>query len=362
MKATTCFGLICISLVAVKATAQVFIGLQNAPNSVNSYPALSGDGSTVVGKTGNTAMRWRVGTGLEAIPLSQSEGYASDVSHNGSVLAGNFQNSVIGHPAFGYSPSGEFPVPLNTFGVRVSSDGSTIAGSVTTPTGSYKARLYKPLTNTIIDLPSGVVPPGGVYFSPRPIVVTGISQNGQSVVGTASVLIGNPTEDFAPYLWNESTGTRYVTRNDGSRFLGFGADISDNGMVALVGENGVGSSGSPLYLYLGVGLLQPLGFNAVNGSPRLSGSGQTIVSYQTVWQEGVGARPLTTVLTQAGCNFAGGTNLTVTDVNFDGTVLTGNGTHLGVTEAWYAVIPAPGGVVTLVMCGGVMGARRRRVG
>lgn len=87
-----------------------------------------------------------------------------------------------------------------------------------------------------------------------------------------------------------------------------------------------------------------------------------MITFQTVWQEGIGARPLTTVLTQAGCNFSGWTNLTVTDVNFDGTVLTGNGTHLGVTEAWYAVIPAPGGVVGLVVCGGVMGGRRRRVG
>lgn len=226
------------TLVAGRAGAQVFVGLQNAPNNAFAAPSVSGDGTTVVGKAGSIMMRWRVSTGLEAIPLSRSESQALDVSHNGSVIAGNFQDDTVGYLAFGYSSTGEFSVPFRG-GVRISADGSTFAGNARAE--PYRAQVFQNATNTTTTIPAGMAPPGVVYFNPVPSDVGGVSANGMRVVGTSLGSIeGGPSGRNMPmpFIWDSLTGTRYITNNDGSRFLGPGLDMSDDGTVALVGGMG----------------------------------------------------------------------------------------------------------------------------
>ncbi len=99
--------------------------------------------------------------------------------------------------------------------------------------------------------------------------------------------------------------------------------------------------------------------NVSLANPALSGDGNTIVSLDKIWSVGTGVQPLTTVLTNAGCNFSGWSGLIATGVNFDGNTLCGYGTDpAGLTEGWYATIPAPGAaapLAVLLLCG-----RRRR--
>ncbi len=78
------------------------------------------------------------------------------------------------------------------------------------------------------------------------------------------------------------------------------------------------------------------------------------------WTETTGEVALTTVLTNAGCNFSGWSSVFATDISFDGRALCGYGTNpTGQTEAWYATIPAPSSVGAILMLS-IAHARRRR--
>ncbi len=106
-------------------------------------------------------------------------------------------------------------------------------------------------------------------------------------------------------------------------------------------------------------LVPGLSVNVGLGVPTLSGDGNTIVSLDKVWSVSAGVQPLTTVLSDAGCNFSGWSGLVATGVDFDGNTLCGYGTDpAGLTEAWYATVPTPTSALPLLAL--PLLSRRRR--
>ncbi|GEM_PF-1393429 len=74
-----------------------------------------------------------------------------------------------------------------------------------------------------------------------------------------------------------------------------------------------------------------------------------------------GLQRIENVLTDAGCNFTGCTNLLTTDTSSNGLTLCGYGTNpAGRTEAWYATIPAPSSAALLGLCSLAFTQRRAR--
>ena len=97
------------------------------------------------------------------------------------------------------------------------------------------------------------------------------------------------------------------------------------------------------------------------GEPKVSDDGNAIIALREFWSPGTGVISLTQLLTQAGCNFTGWTNLSAIDISGDGLTIAGNGTNpLGQSQGWVATVPGPGVGVMMVGAGAMVGSRRRR--
>jgi hypothetical protein len=149
-----------------------------------------------------------------------------------------------------------------------------------------------------------------------------------------------------------------LTLSGGGYIHGYALDASSTGSVIIASAGGT----TPLFRWEADTDLVPVPGMPANlefSNPRLSGDGNTIISADKVWNISTGTQDLTALLTSAGCNFSGWSGLIATGVDFDGNTLCGYGTDpAGLTEAWYATIPAPGAaapLAVLLLCG-----RRRR--
>ena len=357
----------CIAgLVALVAAApgvvwgQTFLSLGvNGPAGTAKARAISRDGTTVVGRMGNnTAFRWRVDSGLTpyaSAPTGFALAEATDVSDNGEVVVGymiaGFQTRIW-QSVSTTSVQEVTGMVSNSGGPRISGDGSTIAGQG--PTGGVRWTAGSGVVS--LGAMTGL-PPG---YTSSPYFPTAVSADGGTIVGTGFLVTGPPNNgngQSQPFRWTQATGAAAMLNNGLVFANGIAQDVSGDGSVVV----GVGGQ-NQLYRWSALTGFQFLRSNRSlpTDDVHISADASTITDWDSIWTAATGFRPLETVLAEAGCNFTGWSGLRVTDVSGNGRALCGYGVNpLGQTEAWYATVPAPGGVVGLVVVGGVVGGRRR---
>lgn len=359
-------GLIVGMMVVTPCFGQVFQGLgvvsgQNASIS----NAISSDGTTVVGTSiqfGGVAWRWTQATGrvdLGQVPSGFIMEQASSVSGDGSVIVGGMNDGNNSQAWRWTQPAGFVRVigmGAGSIGPYISSDASTIVGRAE---GVLSAVRWTQATgvqslNPVTGLPFG----NGSATTAR-----AVSADGSVVVGAAfgTYQLNPPMQAATPYRWTQATGSVGILNNGQFYFplSGAGAtDISADGSV-IVGNVGLGS-----FLWTAQSGYQLLTNDVVPpglGLPQISADGTTMVYKWHYWTQAGGLQRIEDVLTNAGCNFTGWTNILTSDVSFNGRTLCGYGTNpAGQTEAWYATIPAPSAVVALGVVGGFSSVRRKR--
>ncbi|MFO0831469.1 MAG: hypothetical protein U0637_06460 [Phycisphaerales bacterium] len=360
-------GVIGASLLVTTCMGQVFVGLGVVPGAnASTANAISSDGSTVVGTSqqfGGAAWRWTLSTGrvdLGALPGGFLMEHANDVSGDGSVIVGGMNDGVSVSTAWRWTLGTGIQrvtgIGAGAFGPYVSSNGSTIVGRAEgTPLSAVRwtqATGVQSL-NPVTGLPFG---------NGSTTIAYGVSGDGSVVVGVGLGTSSNtpPTLSSVPFRWTQLTGSVGVL-NNGQFFgapAGVGAtDVSDDGAVMVgIGEAGVFRWNAVDGFQLLFNEAQPPG----SGRPHVSGDGLTAVYGQRIWTQMGGLLSLNGVLTSAGCNFSGWSNLIATGVDCDGNTFCGFGTNpAGQTEAWYATIPAPG-VGTFALAALSVSALRRR--
>jgi hypothetical protein len=193
------------------------------------------------------------------------------------------------------------------------------------------------------------------------------SFNGSVIVGTASVQIDTqvplPTVRSVPWMWTAAGGTRLLTNADGSTNLNaaLASDVTSSGSI-VVGAEFTNTAALRIFRWTQAGGYQYFSSSQSEiGEPKVSDDGNAIIALREFWSPQTGVISLTQLLTQAGCNFTGWTNLSAIDISGDGLTIAGNGTNpLGQAQGWVATVPGPGVVGVIGVAGGLLAARRRR--
>lgn len=276
--------------------------------------AISGDGRTVVGLAsspdGYRASKWQDGAG--PTHLSEATQYSTtwSVSHDGGVIAGRQGSNMAAiWTADGIRELGYLPGNTTSFARAVSANGQVVVGE------SFGST------------------PGGIF---RWTEADGMQR------------IGSPTDEYR-------MGSAFAISADGSIVGGSGSGPGGSGPAIWTEAEGVTMLGPlPAGTYSGrvyemsadAGVL---GINAVE-----SGTGRGIA---VLWTPEWGQELLFDVLTQrCGLDLTGWHLSEIGGISADGKTIVGTGVHDGVTEAFLAVIPAPGVVAPFV----VLAWRRRR--
>lgn len=354
-------------------SAQIFIGLGPAPGQSSSVALdLSMSGQVVVGGVGTIGLgdgwRWSQATGFESIGLPCS---VRSVSDDGNVVAGNAQFTA-GLAGFRWTTGIPTALPNLRGSSRpapaISGDGLTVVGTNDASDGGVRWRAD---TGSVL-LPESSPQPFPIIGTANPVFPLSTNTDGSIIVGSAYAFVqfNPPPADSqranVPFRWTSAGGTQLI-RPGGQLLTGAAYDMSSDGRYVLVSgtifpQNNPPStqlrwdSATDTYI-----VLTGLPGNVGNGF-KISGDGHAVITSNFIWVEGVGTRTLTQVLTDAGCNFGGWTNLVTSGIDFNATHLCGYGTNpTGQTEAWYATIPAPTGV-TLGAVGmmAISTSRRRR--
>ncbi len=344
-----------VLVISASAFAQSFTGIGFVPGAGESRPStVSSDGTTVVGESGGTAFRWRVGTGM--IPLSPMTSVATATSGDGSVVVGGAAPTATAYPAARWAGASETQlIPgmqrwiTATNSPVVSSDATVIAGP-SSYTGAGAVR-WSAETGTV-SLPA---PPLGSFSSVFMQGPTGINGDGSVIVGLVHVNAGPPVNFPAGYIWRAGIGTDYLRDIAGEVIRGAGpVGLTEDGSIALV------VVGSTLNLWTSsTGLSEIPGFNlSQSGAPVIAGNGGVVGWRGLIWTSNQGTRDLPAVLLEAGCDISGWSGLVVTGLSYDGRAMCGYGVNpQGLSEGWHATVPSPWGVVVLA---GVLGVGRRR--
>jgi uncharacterized membrane protein len=353
---------VALSLVLTQAAiGQTFAGLGfYAGEHTSQAGAISADGLTVIGDGpgGQPGMgfdstwRWRPGGALEFI-ATRAE--VSSVSSDGNIVGGAFGLGAT-FPAFRWTAQGGAVQIAGVFSAGahapgVSGNGHVVVGS-TQSSGTGDPVRWTPETGPVT-IPN---PPLG------PLVRADVSNafatnfDGSVVVGgMIAQEQGQPFGVLTSFRWTASGGTEIIRLAGGGLLQAGAIGVSQDGATVIAGNTSV-------YRWrasTGFVVVPGLSVNAGLSIPALSGDGNTITSIDKIWNVSTGTQPLTTLLASAGCNFSGWTNLIVTGVDFDGNTFCGYGNDpAGLTEAWYATVPAPPSLIVLPGLA-LLGMRRR---
>jgi uncharacterized membrane protein len=321
--------------------------------------ALSANGEVAVGQSGSRPFRWASDTGMVA--LGENSGGALDVSADGLVVVGTYDNPPLSFPrAFRWTAEtgimglDEFGQFSQTYARGVSADGNVIVG------GHHHGATRWTADGRMIG-----VPIGGSYGSDA----VAASRDGSIVAATMiswsdqhheAVRWSDPrllvslgrlpgdTDSFARGMTPDGrvvvgTSEHFVT---GSGFITQGFRwTADEGMVGLpVIPAGISDDG-----------------RVVIGSTRVAG-GKPVI-----WTPETGAMDLQPLLASVGLDLTGWTITNVTAISGDGTTIAGQGFPPRPTTsgAWIAVIPEPstwalGGSALAVTLVGMLLHRRRQ--
>jgi probable HAF family extracellular repeat protein len=176
------------------------VGLGGISGSTGSFAqGISGDGTTVVGDSGNQqqAFRWTASTGMVSLgifPGFNSVTHANAANADGSVIVGYGTDPFVGAHAFRWTPGGGFtdlgtlPGGNVSVAIGVSADGRTIAG------GSFSSIGLQPFVWTEASGMVGL----GLLPGTTSTGVMGLSANGKVVIG-----VGNG-QYYTAFRWTQA--------------------------------------------------------------------------------------------------------------------------------------------------------------
>ncbi len=354
---TVIFLLICP--VTVRAEPSDIISLGDLPGgfTTSSAVGVSGDGLVVAGSSnsasGSEAFIWDSGSGMVGLgdlPGGFFSSSALGISKDGTTIVGSswaasgfisyYWTSGTGLVNLGDLPGG------STFSIAraVSADGSVIIGQGQSASGT---EAYRWTSGT------GMVGLGDLAGGSQLSSAYGVSGDGTTVVGFSSSV--NGTEAF---LWTSGSGMVGLGDLAGGAFSSTAVAANVDGTV-IVGQ-GTSASGSEAFLWtagtgmVGLGDLPGGSFNST--ARAVSSDGTRVVGFGTtaagtsayIWDQANGMRELATILTGLGVDLTGWTLVQAYGISDNGERVVGEGTYLGNTSAYLAIISdAIGGLTTV---------------
>ena len=308
--------------------------------------AASGDGHTIVGQSLSnlafTPVYWEDLNTPTAFAGAATSGQANGVSTDGSVIAGN-----AGSTAFRYTKNGAFQ-NLGTLSGRstsvgngISGDGATVVGSAT---GGGPALPFKwTQLNGIqqLGLPADIL---GAQ-------ATAANENGSTIVG-AGVHITHGFTSSEAIRWDNGSPV-LLGFIGGAGLAPFAQsvpyDINADGTV-IVG-NGTSNIGTQAFRWEATQMIGLGKLPGASGSTAtdVSADGKIVAGNSTgstpwVWTANTGMRNLLAIFEEHEFDLTGWSIGSITGMSDNGRVLTGTGTHNGLTEAWRAVVAGDIGI------------------
>lgn len=314
--------------------------------------ATTNSGSAVVGSS-NTTTGWRAFkwtpsggiTDLGDLPGGTNISYGQDVSADGSIIVGS-SNTTTGWRAFRWTQGtgmvdlGDLPGGLDySYASAVTTDGSMVVGG--SHSGGYEAATWTQAGGMVGygDLPGGASN-SGFYAT---------SSDGRYLVGYGT----NASGDEA-VRWTQSTGMVALGDLAGGGHYSYAYGVSDDGSV-VVGESESAAGWETIRWTEATGLIGlgdlPGGVvssyaNAISGDGLvIVGSGTTAAGREAFrWTQETGMIRVEDWLSANGHALTGWTRLSAAfGVNYNGSVVVGNGITAAGTEAYIATV---GGLIT----------------
>lgn len=310
--------------------------------------AVSADGSTVVGWSyaagGKLPFRWTRDTGIVALApgnvLAPTE--AVGVSADGAVVVGF--GTQFGTGGFLWTQGDGVAylrgVPRGTtsgFATDVAADGSVVVGNYFDP--SLQAFRWS-------------VADGLLGLGESTSTATGVSADGNTIVGIGYVADSNEAARENAFRWTPETGLVYLGDLPGGGDRSFAWDVSADGTTVVGGSDG--SFGQEAFLWSTTGGMATLGTlprSLATTALGISADGLTVVGYTQefnrntaiYWKEfGMGVLQ-ERLVRDFGLDLTGWHLEVASDVSDDGMVIVGTGRNpAGEFEPWIAVIPEPG--------------------
>jgi len=345
--------------------------------------SISADGSTVVGYShtqgSEEALRWTEATGLQTLgdlPGGLLESQALGVSGDGQVVVG-YASAAGGREAFRWTATTGLqslgkPAGSNSYSTAtaISTDGLVIVGYGSSGQG------VEPLLWT-----SG----GGMRSLGR---LNSLDHFAATVSANGSVVFGNyrTTTGRAVFRWTEADGIKSLfdftgqadaydcevtaISADGSVVIGWRSYIPKDGKIPLglaleafrwTAEDGMRMLGR--LGYYGDSIV-PTGASAdasVIVGVLYNSAGMMLDDNGVVWDTQHGLRCLSDVLTgQYGLDISALSYMQPQSISADGQIIIGTGHNSALhSEEWVAILPEPGTLITALIGGTILAARRR---
>lgn len=316
-----------IEMLEVRDVPASFHGLGFLPGATDSIANdISGDGTVIVGYSGNHAFRWTESggmVGLESLPvLNSSE--ARGVSDDGSTVVGTFGAPL---QAFRWTQSGGMvglgTLPGNQYSRAnaVSADGSVVVGYSYGTTG---AAFRWTQAGGMVNL--GFLP-GATYT-----YASDVSADGTIVVGASGGQI---------FRWTQASGMTSIGVPSYDTYM----RVSGDGSTIYYDSNSQATLWTAANGGVGIGFLPGAVVSSVS---HVSASASVAVGDSDgrayYWTQATGMRSLAQILTY---NFGLGGQLAnwnlygATGFSANGLAFAGTGGHSGLSEAWIATIESP---------------------
>jgi probable HAF family extracellular repeat protein len=289
-------------------------GMQNLgvlPDQSSSHgTAISGDGSTIVGDSGDNAFHWTVAGGMELIGKAApgATWRATGINGDGGTIALTYDRIGSTDHAYRWTPAGGLQ-PLraqsvDSFGRELEDSETSAVSENGVITGWSRAGCTTHAFRW--SAAHGMADLGG---SDDPKFGYCISADGSVIVGDEWTDFYGPWEFQFDHVfrWTASTGIQYLPEE-----AMWSSAMSGDGSIVAGTSNGWPLSGEPF-----------------------------------IWSQDIGMVALSTYLQSAGVDLKGwtfgyGDVDAITGMNFDGSVIVGNGYYNGKPRAWVAMVPEPG--------------------
>ncbi len=298
--------------------------------------AISSDGSTVVGESGDDAWRWTQSDGRQNLGYLPGEDWsdAYGVSADGSIVVGTADHdfgTTSAHEAFRWTESGGIVGLgwLSTYhqsqGKAVSTDGLVVVGGSMNTAAKNEAFRWTEA--------GGMVGLGDLSGRSFYSWARGVSADGSTIVGESESTLG--TEAFR---WTQSSGMVGLGYLPGSgNFDSRARAVSSDGLV-VVGSDHFGGH-SEAFRWTQSGGMISLGEGHASA---VSADGSVVVGSDNgafIWDQYNGKRDIKEVLeNDYGLDLTGWTLTMATGISADGSTIVGYGNN----GAWIATITKPG--------------------
>jgi probable HAF family extracellular repeat protein len=328
-------GLVAASSVGAQP---VITSLGVAPGKTESRAyAISADGRAVTGESSldgraaRQAMRWSREAGMVGLDEAPRHSSGTALNADGGVVVGWFQGTSGRSSGFRWTAKegvvdlGRLPTSLDAVALDVSDDGSVVVGA-----SGWRAFRWTPGTG-MVDM--GQIPgESGLHEA------SGVSADGSVIVGTSG---------RKAFRWTAASGMEDLGSLPGS-FGMVATGVSGDGET-VIGAATVSPSGRPFRWTRASGVEEIV----VEGDPRLlelhdvdhDGSiivgslwreGETRVG--AIWTEATGAVELQPYLASLGCDLSGWSVGTAWGVSADGHRIVGEGFYNGEARAWLVTL------------------------